>query len=82
MVRYTSSDAYKKLAYYGADQGGFTYNCGQGTPQKIESLELKSDIIDGKVFVVISPYSTVYPVQIDKIFLKLIYRQQNPEVSI
>lgn len=74
MIRYTSNEAYKKLAYYGAAPGDFTFNCGQGTPRNIQTIELDSDVIEGGTIVVIGPYSTVYPFQVDKIYLKVQYQ--------
>ena len=74
MIRYTSNEAYKKLAYYGAKAGDFAFSCDQATPKNIETIELDSDIINGKTITVIAPYSTTYPFQVDKIYLKLTYR--------
>lgn len=73
MIRYTSSKAYKKLAFYGVNEGDFAYNCGTGIPKMIEAIQLDSNIINGQTSAVIIPYSTTYPVQIDKIYLKITY---------
>lgn len=74
MIRHSSNEAYKKLANYGASEGDFAYNCGQGTPKKIETIQLDSDIIDGKLVAVIAPYSAVYPFQVDQVYLKITHK--------
>ncbi len=73
MIRYSSMSSYNQLAYYGENEKGFTYDCGQNTPKNFAKLELEADVINGSSSAVISPYSTTYPVKIDNIYLEIMY---------
>lgn len=76
VIRYTSKTEYNNLAFYGATEGDPAFNCGTGVPKNFKQIELNADIIDGKTSAVIVPYTAYYPMQIDKIYLDILYNQQ------